>query len=126
MKKQGSAFQRACQEAAQEVPTEEDIDKKGGKRGEQRACHLHVPGDDLAAGHVVEGNGDGPGAVAGQDDREKEIIPRRGELPDEDNHEAGDGDGQENVAGRCRAWWLHRAWQLPIIPTGGWRNSCER
>ena len=81
-----STFERASQQAAQEVSAEEDIHQQCGQRGEKRACHLHIPRDDLTARHVVERDGDGLIPVAGKHHREEEIIPRGGELPDQHNH----------------------------------------
>ncbi len=77
-----STFERASQQAAQEVSAEEDVYQECWQRGEKRACHLHIPRNDLTPRHVIERYGDGPFGIASEHHCEEEIIPRGGELPD--------------------------------------------
>lgn len=92
------SLQRASQQTAQEVASQEDVNQQGGQCGKERTSHLHVPRNDLASSHVVQRDRDGPRPVASKHHRKQEVIPCGGELPDQHHYKAWNGDRQEYPA----------------------------
>src|SRR5437868_1973909 len=76
------ALERSSQQAAHEVAAEENIDQQRRHRNNQRPGHLDIPLRVLAAGEILERDGNWPNArLIGDDQPEKELVPDRGELP---------------------------------------------
>ncbi len=69
-----------------------------GSAVSKRAGHLHVPLHDLTAGQLFSATVTGQVLIAGEDDGEQEVVLGLGELPDQDDHEGRDGEGEDQIS----------------------------
>src|SRR5918992_3695271 len=92
-----SALEGAGHQTAHEVAAEQHVDDQGGQRRQYGGGHLQVVGGDERAGRVVQRHRHRPGGGIGdEEDREQEVVPDRGELPDRSDYERGSRERQDH------------------------------
>lgn len=93
-----SALNRSCEQAANEVATQEDVDEQRGKRSEKGARHLNVPLHDLAPRQILQRYHDRLLLLRRQGNREQKLVPNIRKLPYADDNESGNRQWNDDMA----------------------------
>src|SRR5580658_111955 len=93
------SFDRALGEAANEIPSAEEIDQKRRDGADEHgaACDIVGVGVHLAGRERDQRRGDGLLGSAGEHDAEQEFVPDAGELPDHGDDEDGRRKGKDDL-----------------------------